>query len=239
MVLPSLELRCRGVTIWGVRTTWQTDGDGEFFCPGCGGDRNYYRRSGTRRLTVLNIPLMHRGSAGTVAECGACHHRFGLDALDPPTSSRFSAMLRDAVHTVALAVLTAGGAGSRAAREAALDAVRGAGFTDCTEDQLIGLLAALAADEGRLPGSYDSLAGAVDGCGTWLSIELHEALGPLTPHLAPEGRERILLQGARIALADGPYLPAERECLAAVGRSLLLPEEDTARLLEAAARTPS
>ena len=150
-------------------------------------------------------------------------------------------MLRDAVHTVALAVLTAGGAGSRPVRETALEAVREAGYGDCTEDQLIGLLAALAADEGRLPGagSYDALAGAVDGCGTWLSIELHEALEPLTRHLVPQGRERILLQGARIALADGPYLPAEREVLAAVGRSLQLPEDDTARLLAAAARTPS
>ncbi|WP_231905212.1 MULTISPECIES: TerB family tellurite resistance protein [Streptomycetaceae] len=234
-----MDLRCRGLWIWGVRTVWQTEGDGEFFCPRCGGDRNYSRRTGTRRLTVFNIPVLHRGSAGTVVECGVCQERFALDALDQPTSSRFAAMLRDAVHTVALAVLTAGGATSRHARQAALEAVRAAGFTDCTEDQLIGLLAALAADEGRLPGSDEPLPGAVDGCGTWLSIELHEALGPLTPHLAPQGRERILLQGARIALADGPYRPAEREALAAVGRALLLPDEDTARLLEAAARTPS
>jgi Tellurite resistance protein TerB len=54
----------------------------------------------------------------------------------------------------------------------------------------------------------------------------------------PQGREHILLQGARIALADGPYQPAECEALAAVGRSLRLPEDDIARLLEAAA-TPS
>ena len=118
-------------------------------------------------------------------------------------------MLRDAVHTVALAVLTAGGAASRPVRDTALEAVHDAGFSDCTEDQLIGLLAALAADEGRAPGSgsYDALDGAVDGCGTWLSIELHEALEPLTRHLEPQGREHILFQGARIALADGPYLP--------------------------------
>jgi hypothetical protein len=237
--LPSLEVRCGGLYVWGVRTTWRTEADGEFYCESCGGDRNYLRRTGVRRLTVFNIPLARRGTVETVAECGSCHRRYGLDALELPTSGRFSAMLRDAVHTVALAVLSAGGAGSRAAREAALEAVREAGFSDCTEDQLIGLLAALAADEGRLPGSYDAEADAVDGCGTWLSIELHEALEPLTKHLVPQGREHILLQGARIALADGPYQPAEREALAAVGRSLRLPEQDTARLLEAAARTPS
>ncbi len=240
MGLPTLEVRCGGLYVWGVRTTWRTEADGEFYCEACGGDRNYARRTGTRRLTLFNIPLLRRGTVAAVAECGTCRTRYGLAVLDQPTSGRFSAMLRDAVHTVALAVLTAGGAASRAVRETALEAVREAGFTDCTEDQLIGLLAALAADEGRLPGagSYDALADAVDGCGTWLSIELHEALEPLARHLAPQGREHILLQGARIALADGPYQPAEREALAAVGRSLRLPEDDTARLLEAAA-TPS
>ena len=53
----------------------------------------------------------------------------------------------------------------------------------------------------------------------------------------PPGRESILLQGARIALADGPYSPAEREVLTTVGRRLQLCADDTARLL-AAARTP-
>lgn len=241
MRLPSLQLCCGGLYVWGVRTTWHTEADGEFYCASCGGDRNYLRRTGVRRLTVLNVPLMRRGTVDAVVECGSCHRRYDLDALDVPTSGRFSAMLRDGVHTVALAVLTAGGAASRPVRETALEAVREAGYGDCTEDQLIGLLAALAADEGRLPGAgaYDALAAAVDGCGTWLSIELHEALEPLARHLAPQGREHILFQGARIALADGPYQPAEREVLAAVGRSLCLPAQDIASLLEAAARTPS
>ncbi|MBV9026497.1 MAG: TerB family tellurite resistance protein [Streptomycetaceae bacterium] len=248
--------------IWGVRTAWRTEGDGEFFCPDCGGDRNYRLRTGKRRFLVLGIPLLSRGPAGTVVECGVCACRFGPEALDLPTGSRFSAMLRDAVHTVALAVLTAGGADSRRACRTALEAVHEVGFSECTEDRLLGLLVALAADEervdkewldeeqwneGRLPGAYDPspasrrdpLSGPLEGCGAWLSLELHEALAPLALHLAPQGRERLLLQGARIALADGPYLPAEREALAAVGQLLMLPAEDTERLLEAAARTPS
>lgn len=59
------------------------------------------------------------------------------------------------------------------------------------------------------------------------------------PHLAPAGSEDIRLQGARIALADGPYTPSEHQTLAAVGRALLLSHEDTERLLAIAARTPS
>ncbi|MFE3885447.1 TerB family tellurite resistance protein [Streptomyces lydicus] len=230
--------------VMGVRTSWRTVADGEFFCPDCGGDRNYLRRTGRRRLTVLGVPLVPRGATGPVLECSACHGRFGPDALDHPTTVRFSAMLRDAVHTVTLALLAAGGTSSRAVRDTAVDTVRAAGFADCSEDELLTLLAALAADTGRLTGTYDAVTGGhcapqgLDPCGTALAIELHEALEPLAPHLAPAGREAILLQGARIALADGSYTPAEREVLSTVGSALTLRPADTNRLL-AAARTPS
>ncbi len=214
----------------GTRTSWTPVGDGEFFCPGCGGDRNYQRMSGRRRFTVLGVPLLPRGAAGPVVECAACGGHFGTDTLDHPTTSRFSAMLRDAVHTVALAVLSAGGASSRTALETAAAAVRAAGFADCTEEQLAALVEALAADTGRV---YEG-----EPCVAGLAIELHEALDPLAPHLAAAGRESILLQAARIALADGPYTPAERDTLATVGAALTICADDVTRLL-AAARTPS
>ncbi|MFE9394798.1 TerB family tellurite resistance protein [Streptomyces flavidovirens] len=230
-----LLVRGRKQCVWGIRTAWNTVGDGDFFCPDCGGDRNYRRRTGRRRFTVLGVPLLPRGDVGPVIECAACQTHFGTEALDHPTTVRFSAMLRDAVHTVALAVLAAGGTSSRTVRVTAVAAVRAAGFDDCTEDQLTTLIDALAADTGRLPGAYE---GTPEPCGAALAIELHEALEPLAPHLAPAGRESILLQGARIALADGPYSPAEREVLTIVGGALLICPDDTARLL-AAARTPS
>jgi hypothetical protein len=204
-------------------------GDGEFFCPGCGGDRNYQRLTGRRRLTVLGVPVLPRGDAGPVVECTACGRHFGTDVLDHPTTTRFSAMLRDAVHTVALAVLAADGTRTRTSLSAAAGTVRAAGVTDCTEDQLNALVEALAADTGRIFGGP---------CGPSLAIELHEALDPLAPHLAPAGRESILLQGARIALADGPYRQAAREVLATVGAALTITTDEIDRLLTAA-RTPS
>ncbi|GAA3734221.1 TerB family tellurite resistance protein [Streptomyces tremellae] len=221
----------RKLRIWGTRTSWTTVGDGEFFCPDCGGDRNYRRRTGRCRFTILGVPLLARGSAGPVVECGSCHGRFGLDVLDHPTTARFSAMLRDAVHTVTLAVLAAGGTGSRTVRETAVVTVRAAGFDDCTEDQLTELVEALAADTGRFvvdPGP----------CGAALAIELHEALEPLAPHLAAAGRESIVLDAARVALADGAYSPAEREVLTTVGGALQLAPDTTVRLLAAASHTP-
>jgi Tellurite resistance protein TerB len=219
----------RHACLLGTRTAWTPVSDGEFFCPGCGGDRNYQRLTGHRRFMVLGVPVLPRGETAPVVECAACHRHFGTDALDHPTTTRFSAMLRDAVHTIALAVLAAGGTCSRTSLEAAAGTVRAAGFDDCTEDQLAALVEALAADTGRLFG---------EPCGPGLSIELHEALDPLAPHLAPAGRESILLQGARIALADGPYTPAEREALTTVGAALMICAGDVTRLLTAA-RTPS
>jgi tellurite resistance protein len=217
------------VRLLGTRTAWTPVGDGEFFCPGCGGDRNFQRLTGRRRFTLLGVPVLPRGETGPVVECAACRRHFGTDVLDHPTTTRFSAMLRDAVHTVALAVLSAGGTCSRTSLEAAAAIVRAAGFDDCTEEQLGALVEALALDTGRVYGR----AG-----GTGLAIELHEALDPLAPHLAPAGRESILLQGARIALADGPYTPAERDVLATVGAALTICADDVTRLL-VSARTPS
>jgi tellurite resistance protein len=214
--------------ILGTRTAWTPVGDGEFFCPGCGGDRNYQRLTGRRRFTLLGVPLLPRGESAPTVECASCGRHYGTDVLDHPTTTRFSAMLRDAVHTVALAVLAAG-ACSRSALETAAVAVRAAGFEDCTETQLAALVEAVEADTGRMRD---------EPCVPGLAIELHEALDPLAPHLAAAGRESVLLQGARIALADGPYTPAERDVLATVGAALTLCSADVTRLLESAG-TPS
>jgi hypothetical protein len=180
---------------------------------------------GRRRLTLAGVPLVSRGETGPVVECAACRHHYGTEVLDHPTTTRFSAMLRDAVHTVALAVLAACVPCAPAALSTAVGAVRSAGFDDCTVEGLGALVEALAADTGRVFG---------EPCGAGLAIELHEALDPLTPHLAPAGRESIFLQGARIALADGPDTPAERDVLATVGAALTLPAEEVTRLLETA-----
>lgn len=220
---PSRDQRSRCLSrarLAGVYTSWRTLGDGDFFCPDCGGDRRFRRRVGRRRLVLLGVPLLPRGAAGPVLECADCRGHFASDALDHPTTDQLAGMVRHAVHTIALAVLAAGGADARPARETAVRGVQAAGFPDCTEDQLLTLLVAVTSDA--------SLS---------MDVELHEALVPLAPHLAPAGREGLLLQGARVALADGLYHSTEREVLALIGRSLQIGAEDVDRLL-AEARAP-
>ncbi|WP_280666241.1 MULTISPECIES: TerB family tellurite resistance protein [unclassified Kitasatospora] len=217
--------------LWGVRPRWRTDVLGDFFCPGCGGDRNYRRQHGRRWLRLFGSPLLPLGPVIGSVQCTSCQGRYGLESLEQPTSVRLTAMLRDAQYTVALAVLAAGGTGTAAARSEACAVIKAAGFEDCGEAQVLAALAALS-------GCDDGEPVDVPGLGGGLAVELHAALEPLAPHLAQQGLERLLLQGAWIALADGRYLPQEREVLATVGGCLRLGEDTIRRLLEAATRTP-
>lgn len=188
----------------GIRTAWRVTDDGDFFCPDCGGDRCYQRLAGRRRLTVLGVPLLPLGAAGPVVACVLCGTHHPLTALDHPTTTSLALLLRDAYRTVALALLAPADPASRAAAE---DSLREAGFPHAPGDGLVG-----APSE----------------------AEVREALEPLAPHLAVPGRESLLLHGARIALADGPYTEAERVTLTLVGMSLGLAAADRERLLAAA-----
>jgi hypothetical protein len=213
----------------GVRARWRTEALGEFFCPECGGDRNYRRQGGRRWLRLLGVPVLPLGRAGTTLECTACRARYGLDALELPTAGNLLAMLRTAQYTIALVVLAAGGT-SRGARDAALGVLHESGHSDLDEPGVVAALAAMTQGEEE--------CGDLDGCGSGLFVELHTSLEPLVPHLAEPGCERLLTQGAWIALADGPYRPAEREALRATGRSLRLSADQIDATLEAAARQP-
>lgn len=180
-------------------------------------------------LRLLGTPVLPLGPVIGSVQCTTCHGRYGVQSLEQLTGVRLSAMLRDAQYTVALAVLAAAWAPAAAApaRRPARSS-RTAGFEDCGEAQVLAALAALSGLGGELHQAH----GLADG----LAVELHAALEPLTPHLAQQGRERLLLQGAWIALADGRYLPQEREALTEVGRCLGLGEEQVGTLLEAATR---
>ncbi|WP_055589890.1 tellurite resistance TerB family protein [Peterkaempfera griseoplana] len=226
--------------LWGVRPSWRTEVLGEFFCPGCGGDRNYRRQQGRRWLRLFGAPVVPMGPVGTSVQCTACRSRYAPSALERPTCTRLSGMLRDAQYTIALAVLAAGGTANRLTREAACGVIREAGFEDCGEAQVLAALAALSGigSADPVPGGDSPLDEVYGGIGSGLAIELHAALEPLAPHLAPQGLERLLLQGAWIALADGPYRPAERDALAAVGHCLALAADQIDELLAVAARTP-
>ncbi|WP_328806495.1 TerB family tellurite resistance protein [Streptacidiphilus fuscans] len=233
-----------------VQARWHTELLGEFYCLACGGDRNYRRQRGRNWLRVAGIPLLPLRRAAATLQCTSCRARYGLDALAHPTSGHLLSMLRNAHHAVALAVLAASGGVSAApaVRDAALAGLRDAGFTDLDADGLLAALAetAGAADAPRAEDQDEDHEGdeGIDplgelcGCGSALVVELHTAIEPLAPHLLGPGLTRLLTQGAVIALADGPYRPAERATLRAVGQCLGLGSDEIDATLAAAARTP-
>lgn len=212
-----------------LRARWRTEALGEFYCPECGGDRNYRRQHGRSWLRVLGLPVLPVADVGSRVQCTACGTRHGLEVLEHPTSGALLAMLRTAQYTVVLAVLAAGGT-ARSAREAALGVIHEAGHPELDEPRVLAALAALT--------SGDEEFGELYGCGSRVAVELHAVLEPLAPHLVGPGRARLLTQGALIALADGPYSPGEQETLRAVGRCLRLGAEEIDTALEAAARQP-
>src|SRR5581483_4734196 len=126
-----------------ARARWRTDALGEFFCPGCGGDRNHRRQHGRRWLRLAGVPVLPLRAVDGCVQCTSCRRRYDLAALEHPTSTRLLGLLRDAQYTIALAMLAAGGAGHRAAREAACEVIREGGFEDHGETQALAALAAL------------------------------------------------------------------------------------------------
>jgi hypothetical protein len=160
-------------------------GTGQFHCPNCGGDREYEHRTARRFFTLFFVPVIPLDKVGEVVQCRTCRVRFDPVVLQRPTSAQLASALPAGMRAAASVVLRAGGA-SEAASRAAIEAVRRAGAADYDFPHL-------HADLNQPP---DSAAGPLQA---------------LAAQLVPEARERYLAEAVRIALADGPLTPAERD----------------------------
>jgi tellurite resistance protein len=171
--------------------------EGVFHCPNCGGDRHYKHKIGRRWFTLFFLPVIPLNKVAEVVQCGTCNTRYNLSVLSVPTTGQLAAAQPAAVAAAVSLVLRAGAAGSPAARDRAVDAVRSAGWLNYGDAELTAQLA-------------EPPAAVVQ--------RITDAGGPL----APEARERVLAEAARVALADGPLTPDERGALGSVGQALTL-----------------
>ena len=195
--------------------------------PGCGGDRNYRRRTGRRRLTVLGLPLLARGERRTRRRVrrlpGRTSRPTPSTTPPPPASRRCCGTPCTPSRSPCSPRAAPPPVRSWRPRSAT---VRDAGLDDCTEEQLLHHRRG-ARRRHRAPATAPTRrptpAAPPSPSSSTRSLE------PLAPHLAAAGREAILLQGARIALADGPYSQAEREVLTTVGGALQLLPRRTRR----------
>ncbi len=181
--------------IFGITVIFRTIGQGIFHCPRCGGDRQYRLRSGRRFFTLFFLPVIPLTRVGEHVQCTTCRTRFATDVLRLPTAAQMSAALPVGMRSAAVAILQAGGPATGAARQRALEAIRGAGANAYGPAELDAAL--------RLPGGLDP-----------------EALARVGAQLTTEAREWFFAQVVRIALADGPLSPPQREVANAIGQHL-------------------
>jgi tellurite resistance protein len=174
--------------IFGLSVFFRTVGQGDFHCPGCGGDRHYRQRVARRWFTLFFLPVIPLNRVGEVVECATCRTRFNLDVLRMPTAQQMAAALPTAMRAAATMVLSAGDPTASAARARAVDAVRGYGLAEFDD-------AMLTAD----------LATSSVGAG--------EVIAQAGAQLTTEAREWFLAQVVRVALADGAIGPGERQAL--------------------------
>jgi hypothetical protein len=182
--------------IWAIKVRYKLLDRGTFFCPRCGGDREYEHRVGKKWFSLYYIPLFP--VSGTVNEhvrCKSCQGMFTMQTLNRPTTNQLSSLLLDGVRGVLVHVLRAGSMHAPTARMAAVDEVQRAGLAGYDD-------ASLQADLDVVPGDLSGLLTSLGG------------------QLADQGKETLLRSAVKVALADGPMTDLERNVINGTGAAL-------------------
>ena len=182
--------------IWGFKILYKLLDGGNFFCPRCGGDREYEHRIGKKWFTFYFIPLFPVGKPQNEhVRCKTCQNMFTMQVLVRPTTGQLSSLLLDGVRGVLVHVLRAGSIQSPAAREVAVNEVQSAGLLGYND-------VSLQADLDVVPGDLSGLLTSLGG------------------QLADQGKENLLRAAVRVALADGPMTDLERNVVHSTGAML-------------------
>jgi hypothetical protein len=181
--------------IFGLRVFFRTIAQGVFHCPRCGGDRQYRLRAGRRFFTLFFIPVIPLTKVGEHVQCMACQGRFQASVLGLPTAAQMSAALPEGMRVAAVTILQADPRASVAARQQAIEAIRGAGAAGYGPADLDTDLAQPVSPDPR-------------------------SLAQVGAQLTPEAREWFFAQVVRIAVVDGPLSAAQRQAAQAIGQHL-------------------
>jgi hypothetical protein len=182
--------------IWGFKVFYKVLDSGTFFCPRCGGDREFEHRVGKKWFRLYWIPLFPcSGPVNEHVRCKSCQGMFTLQALNRPTTNQLSSLLLDGVRGVLVHVLRAGSIQSPAARSVAVGEIQAAGLAGYND-------ASLQADLDVVPGDLSGLLTNLGG------------------QLADQGKESLLRAAVRVALADGPMTDLERNVVNGTGAIL-------------------
>lgn len=180
------------------------------WCERCGGDRLAEVREGRRWLGVGAVALVPIGRAERHASCTACATALPLDALEAPTTAALAHHLALVTRELAVAVAAAGDVDDPALLARALQQVR-----------------SVAPDV-----DAERFARDVRACDPLATPDL---VRPLAPVLSDTGREVIVADAARVALAAHTIGARQRWLLDAVGSELGLTPAQVCRIVAAAA----
>lgn len=201
--------------IWGFKIRFRTTATLAFFCPRCGGDRQGERRTARRWFTFFWIPIIPLKEVGEVVECTTCRTRFEPAVADQPTTADLQLVLANAVRVLTAMIVRTGDASDPAMRAAAVADVR-----------------AVAAD--YTPDTLASDLAAVD------PAQAEQYVGPLAQGIAVAGKERLVADLVRVALAGGTVTSDQRRVIDLIGRGLGLTPAHVTGIVSsvASARSP-
>lgn len=180
------------------------------WCEGCGGDRLAEVREGRRWLGVGRVAMVPIGRSERRMRCTACASDLPLELLDVPTTAALARHLALVTRALAVAVTAAGDPSDPDLRAHALRQVRSV---------------APEVDERR----FDHEVRASD------PLAAPALVRPLAPILSATGREVIVADAARVALAAHTIGARQRWLLTAVGEELGLTSEQVCRIVSAVA----
>lgn len=166
-----------------------------FLCPSCGADRTALVFEGRRWIRVGWLPVVPLGRDGRRAVCATCRVEHPLDALTTLTNAALAALLPEVRRQLAVMIVATGDRTDRALRTQAVHHIR---TVEPTYDQ------------NRLDldlAETDHLQGPA-------------VVAPLATALALEGKERLLVDLAGLALATHTITAAQRWLLGSLGAAL-------------------
>ena len=182
--------------IFGFKIRYKTVGKAHFSCPYCHTDRTGEQQVARRWMTLFLIPVIPLKVIGELLRCTVCGHRFDMgDAFEVPTLDVQHEIFSNAARVVTVLVTQAGGGTNPALRAEAIRSIAPAhsGYNDASLD-----------------GDMASLTPA----------QLDSYVQPLAAFLEDAGKENLVAQVARVALAAGTITNEQRRIIEMTGSAL-------------------
>lgn len=95
------------IFIWGTKGRTKQIDQGRFYCPGCGGERNYRMFKVSNYFTFFFVPILPLNELGRYVQCDQCHNEYHVKVLEENAQTmRQRAVYADAIAGMPLQMIT-------------------------------------------------------------------------------------------------------------------------------------